>query len=255
MDTKELETVGDAFIGDLSPSRLKVLNILFLIEASCLADEKEVEKLNDAFAEVLPPYVEKAAVALSDYDCRFWLMTLDEAGKWTVEPMRLGEPPVLRPTKMLPIVPISSMLRALEKNLSRKELFSGQQRILRPQMLLFTKGDIAPDEHFEQAREALNANGWFCASERYAIITDQDEPAADCCGSVLDWFVPCPCEALFHATSVEELTQQLVKIAEGFLDRASRTWLKPKPYTLVCEELWSSFNVGSTPNFDFSMIF
>ena len=150
-------------------SREKVFHIIFLVDTSMnMALDNRMEEVNNAFEKLVPELKKIQLEHQWRFEYRISIMTFDNEAKWLAKSIPVMDYNHTQIEADFKGANYTKAFDLLDISLSRKDLFAGFHKIAAPYIMFLTGG--RPLDDFYPSLDILLKNGWFNASNRYAVL-------------------------------------------------------------------------------------
>lgn len=181
----------------------KLLNIIFIVDVSGsmkFQDNGErIKAVNEAFTQMIPALRQIQMDSMSEFELKIAIMTFDQDARWIVTPT-----PIMEYThKELEcsdwVTYFSSAFHTLGEKLTRKEYMAHTGKLAKPYIMFMTDGEPTADDNYEPELDALLENGWFKASQRFAVLIGREAIDSQKARDAVAKFVSDPAEGIINA--------------------------------------------------------
>lgn len=260
-------------------STAKSLHMIFVVDNSGsmrIQDENGVDRMtavNAAFSVMIPELQKLQASVQDSFTIYVSIMFFNEVPEWHVK----ATPIMSYCHQDIPVSPyVTYYSRAYEElcaNLSKSVIFGQPGKKAAPYIMLMTDGAPTPGDNYEDAMNHLNGNGWFTASQRYAVLIGEDTINDRDARQAVASFVTDPSEGIINAVDAQQIvgavSAKTIHIAEEMTHRANPGARHDTPptggttgdfpmggTTPTGTDPWSNFGgAGTDPIFDPNLIF
>ncbi len=188
----------------------KLLNLFFIIDTSgSMRSEGRLDAVNDAFKKMVPALKKIQEESMSEFELKIAVMTFDEEAKWVVEPTPILEYNHVSFACSEWVTYFSNAFKTFGDKLSRKHYMAHTGKIAQPYIMLMTDGEPTADDDYNQELDALLENGWFKASQRFAVLIGRDTINSKAAREAVSRFVSNPVEGIIDAADAEAIVSEV----------------------------------------------
>lgn len=198
----------------------KVLNMFFVVDVSgSMRYDGRMDAVNMAFDQMIPA-LRNVQESSSDFELRIAIMTFDEDARWIVPPTPIMEY-VHSEIQCSPWVTFfSNAFKTMNEKLRRSEYMAHGGKLARPYIMFMTDGEPTKEDNYGPALAELNANGWFSAAQRFAVLIGPEAVNSQAAKDTVAQFVSNPKEGIITAldaisivNEVQACTMRTIQIA------------------------------------------
>jgi len=153
----------------------KLLNIIFIVDVSgSMRNEGRIDAVNEAFTQMIPALRQIQMDSQTEFELKIAIMTFDQNARWIVNPTPIMEYNHNDIDCSQWVTYFSAAFNKLGEKLTRKEFMAHTGKIAQPYIMLMTDGEPTPNDNYEPVLNKLLENGWFKASQRFAVLIGKD---------------------------------------------------------------------------------
>lgn len=197
--------------GDLkTKGTAKLLNMIFVVDISgSMRYDGRIEAVNEAFRQMLPALKQIQEDSMSEFELKISIMTFDQEARWLVMPTPILEYSHEDLECSQWVTFFSSAFRKLGEKLTRKEFMAHTGKIAQPYIMFLTDGEPTEDDNYQPELDALLENGWFKASQRFAVLIGSDAINSSSARAAVEHFVTSPEEGIINAVDATAIAAQV----------------------------------------------
>ena len=198
-------------MGDLSTKGTgKLLNIIFVVDISgSMRFDHRIEAVNEAFTRMIPSLRKIQMDSMSEFELKISIMTFDQNARWLVAPTPIMEYNHEDIVCSEYVTFFSDAFKKLGEKLTRQEFMAHTGKIAQPYIMLMTDGEPTPDDNYQPALDELLRNGWFKASQRFAVLIGSDAINSQEARNAVAQFVTNPTEGIINAADATEIAAEV----------------------------------------------
>lgn len=109
----------------------------------------------------------------------------------------------------------SNAFAMLNEKLSRKKFMNHTGKIAQPYIIIVTDGESTSEDNYESELDALLENGWFKASNRFAVLVGEDAINSTKARNTVNKFVSNPFEGIIGGNELVDIVSDFRPIHLG----------------------------------------
>lgn len=188
----------------------KILNMLFIVDISgSMKGEGRIQAVNQAFTRMVPALRQLQTDSMSEFELRIGIMTFDETARWIVAPTPILEYDHQEIECSRWVTYYSRAFQTLGEKLTRSEYMAHTGKIAQPYIMFMTDGEPTADDDYQPELDKLLENGWFKASQRFAVLIGQDTVNSPAARAAVERFVTSPAEGIINAVDAEAIVAEV----------------------------------------------
>ena len=188
----------------------KLLNIFFVVDVSgSMRFEGRINAVNEAFTQMIPALRQIQMDSMSEFELRIAIMTFDQSARWIVPPTPIMEYNHEDIECSEWVTYFSTAFEKLGEKLTRKEYMAHSGKIAAPYIMFMTDGEPTPDDNYQPALENLLSNGWFNASQRFAVLIGKDAIDSPAARAAVSRFVRSETEGIINAADAATIAAEV----------------------------------------------
>ena len=188
----------------------KLLNIIFVVDISgSMRAEGRIQAVNEAFAQMIPALRQIQSDSMSEFELKIAIMTFDQEARWLVAPTPIMEYDHEDLICSEWVTYFSNAFRKLGEKLTRKEYMAHIGKLAQPYIMLMTDGEPTPSDNYQPELDALLENGWFKASQRFAVLIGKDAIHSQKARDAVARFVSNPVEGIINAADAAAIASEV----------------------------------------------
>lgn len=188
----------------------KLLNMIFVVDTSgSMRSDGRIKAVNEAFTSMIPTLREIQLNSQSEFELKISIMRFDETAEFIVEPTPILEynHNEIQPSQW--VTYYSRAFELLNEKMSRRTYMAHVGKIAKPYIMLMTDGEPTETDNYVPALDALLENGWFKASQRFAVLIGSDAINSDKAREAVAKFVVNPQEGIINAADAEAIAHEV----------------------------------------------
>lgn len=188
----------------------KLLNMIFVVDISgSMRGHGRIQAVNDAFTKMIPALRQIQEDSMSEFELKIAIMTFDQDARWIVTPTPIME---YNHEDLLCsewVTYFSKAFHKLGEKLTRKEFMAHTGKLAQPYIMFMTDGEPTPDDDYQPELDALLENGWFKASQRFAVLIGTDAINSQEARDAVARFVTSPEEGIIDAVDAAAIAAEV----------------------------------------------
>lgn len=198
-------------MGDMhTKGTAKLLNIIFVVDISgSMRFDGRIEAVNEAFTQMIPALRQIQIDSMSEFELKISIMTFDQNARWLVAPTPIMEYNHEDLVCSEYVTYFSNAFKKLGEKLTRKEYMAHTGKLAQPYIMLMTDGEPTPDDNYQPALDELLGNGWFKASQRFAVLIGTDAINSQKARDAVAQFVTNPTEGIINAADAATIAAEV----------------------------------------------
>ncbi len=188
----------------------KLLNIIFIVDVSgSMRGYGRIQAVNDAFRQMIPSLRQIQMDSMSEFELKIAIMTFDQEARWLVAPTPIMEynHEDLKCSEL--VTYFSNAFRKLGEKLTRREYMAHTGKLAQPYIMFMTDGEPTPDDDYKPELDELLENGWFKASQRFAVLIGKDAINSQKARDAVVRFVSSPEEGIINAADAAAIAAEV----------------------------------------------
>lgn len=188
-------------MGDMqTKGTAKLLNIIFVVDVSgSMRLDHRIEAVNEAFTQMIPALRQIQIDSMSEFELKISIMTFDQSARWIVAPTPIMEYNHEEIACSEWVTYFSDAYKKLGEKLTRKEYMAHTGKLAQPYIMLITDGEPSSEDNYRPALDELLENGWFKASQRFAVLIGSKAINSPSAREAVSQFVTKPSEGIINA--------------------------------------------------------
>ena len=188
----------------------KLLNIFFVVDVSgSMRAEGRIYAVNEAFTQMIPSLRQIQIDCMSEFEIRIAILTFDQTARWIVPPTPIMEYNHENIVCSEWVTFFSEAFKALGEKLTRKAYMAHSGKIAAPYIMFMTDGEPTPDDDYQPELDRLLGNGWFKASQRFAVLIGRDTINSPAARSAVSKFVTSEAEGIINAADAAAIAAEV----------------------------------------------
>jgi uncharacterized protein YegL len=214
-------------------STAKSLHMIFVVDNSGsmrITDNSGIDRMtavNHAFSVMIPELQDLQANVQDAFTIYISIMFFNEDPEWHVKALPISNYDHQDIAVSPYVTYYSRAYQELNAQLSSHALISQPGKKAAPYIMLMTDGAPTPGDDYESAIDVLKGNGWYDASQRYAVLIGEDTINDPDARQAVASFVTDPSEGIINAVDAQEIVRAVsaktIHIAEQMTHRANPT--------------------------------
>lgn len=198
-------------IGDMQiKGTAKLLNIIFVVDVSgSMRLDHRIEAVNEAFTQMIPALRQIQIDSMSEFELKISIMTFDQSARWTVAPTPIMEYNHEEIACSEWRTYFSDTYKKLGEKLTEKEYMAHKGKLAQPYIMLMTDGEPSSEDNYRPALDELLENGWFMASQRFAVLIGSDAINSPEAREAVSQFVTNPLEGIINAADAAAIVAEV----------------------------------------------
>ena len=198
-------------MGDMhTKGTAKLLNIIFVVDVSgSMREDGRIQAVNEAFTQMIPALRQIQMDSMSEFELKISIMTFDQNARWIVAPTPIMEYSHEEIECSKWVTYFSNAFKVLGDKLTRKEYMAHTGKLAQPYIMLMTDGEPTPDDNYQPALDKLLGNGWFKASQRFAVLIGSDAIYSQKARNAVAQFVTNPIEGIINAADAAAIAAEV----------------------------------------------
>lgn len=198
-------------MGDMrTKGTAKLLNIIFVVDVSgSMRGDGRIEAVNEAFTQMIPALRQIQIDSMSEFELKISIMTFDQNARWIVEPTPIMEYNHEDLVCSEWVTYFSNAFKELGQKLTRKEYMAHTGKLAQPYIMLMTDGEPTPDDNYQPVLDELLGNGWFKASQRFAVLIGTQAINSQAARDAVAQFVTNPTEGIINAADAAAIAAEV----------------------------------------------
>ena len=196
----EMQTKGTA----------KVLNIFFIVDVSgSMRAEGKIDAVNEAFTQMIPSLRQIQMDNMSEFELRIAIMTFEQTARWIVPPTSVMEYSHEDIQCSQGVTFFSEAFNALGEKLTSKEYMDHAGKMAAPYIMFMTDGEPTLDDNYKSELDSLLGNGWFKASQRFAVLIGRNTINSPAARAAVSRFVTSEAEGIINAADAAAIATEV----------------------------------------------
>ena len=188
----------------------KLLNIFFIVDVSgSMRFEGRIEAVNEAFTQMIPALRQIQMDSMSEFELRIAIMTFDQTARWIVAPTPIMEYNHEEIKCSEWVTYFSEAFKVLGEKLTRKAYMAHSGKIAAPYIMFLTDGEPDKDDNYKPELDSLLGNGWFKASQRFAVLIGKDTINSPAARAAVSKFVTSEAEGIINAADAAAIAAEV----------------------------------------------
>lgn len=163
-------------IGDMpGVGSQKTLHMIFVVDNSgSMRNENRMDAVNTAFRQMIPELQRIQSEVQDNFTIMISIMAFNEDPEWITTPTEISYYVHNEIPASQYVTYFSRAFDELNMKLSRSQFINQRGKIAAPYIMLLTDGAPTEGDDYETTLNSLKSNGWFAASQRYAVLIGED---------------------------------------------------------------------------------
>lgn len=188
----------------------KLLNIFFVVDVSgSMRAEGRIDAVNEAFTQMIPALRQIQMDSMSEFELRIAIMTFDQTARWIVPPTPIMEYNHEDIKCSEWVTYFSEAFKVLGEKLTRKAYMAHSGKIAAPYIMFMTDGEPDKDDNYPPELDNLLGNGWFKASQRFAVLIGRDTINSLVARAAVSKFVTSEAEGIINAADAAAIAAEV----------------------------------------------
>ncbi len=209
-DFMKTETYTPQLGGMATKGTQKLLNLFFVVDVSgSMRGEGRIEAVNEAFTQMIPALRQIQIDCMSEFELRIAIMTFDQEARWIVPPVPIMEYNHEEIACSQWVTYFSNAFKKLGEKLTRNEYMGHTGKIAQPYIMFMTDGEPTEDDDYQPELNRLLENGWFKASQRFAVLIGRDTINSPSARAAVAKFVNSEEEGIINAADAATIAAEV----------------------------------------------
>lgn len=188
----------------------KLLNIIFIVDVSgSMRFDHRIEAVNEAFTQMIPALRQIQMDSMSEFELKIAIMTFDQNARWLVAPTPIMEYNHEDLVCSEYVTYFSNAFKKLGEKLTRKEYMAHTGKLAQPYIMLMTDGEPTKNDNYQPDLDALLENGWFKASQRFAVLIGSQAINSQAARDAVAQFVTNTTEGIVNAADAAAIAAEV----------------------------------------------
>ena len=209
-DILGMESYTPQLGGMTTQGTAKLLNMFFIVDVSgSMKLEKRIDAVNEAFTQMIPALRDLQLRVKSEFELRIAILTFDHTARWIVPPTPILEynHEEIQCSKW--VTYYSEAFKVFGEKLTRKEYMAHSGKIAAPYIMFMTDGEPTEEDDYQPALDSLLQNGWFTASQRFAVLIGKDAINSPRARAAVSQFVKNEKEGIVNAADATAIAAEV----------------------------------------------